>query len=324
MNEAMYYLEMANLDVEKAFVMLESFDAYDALNDRATAIRAYVEDGFSSYDEAASTAAVEKRKGLVGRVWDKLIAALRVVREKFINVIDKIRGKDKDLVVVDAKYVDKNNISAFDKIFSKLSKITKSTPVKVIMAIVAAVAAILGGVLAFKNRGKIVMTFKEFKGAIGKWKIFHKKAEDACETGKAVALLCGPTTADQVVMDARMGKAVRKGSNAAVLAIGKNMDVKTATNNNRTADDYTFDMFRKSPEGKALYESTMRQTVNYTNDAVSSLVQAGVQASGNSGKLQRVTGDVIYTTDAQRIANAMADVANVTNPNSPPPSSLNQ
>lgn len=165
MNEAMYYLEMAEIAVDKADLMLESFEAYSELESRSDEIRAYVEDGFDDvYDEAAETAAVEKKKSLLTRAYDAIIHLLSTIKQTVFGMISKIKGEDK-VVVMPAKYVDKNNLNLLDKLMAKFRSFTSTTSGKVVTAIAAIVAAVLAAFGVYKGGKKIMMTVKEAKAA---------------------------------------------------------------------------------------------------------------------------------------------------------------
>lgn len=165
MNEALQYIELAELECAKADLMLESFEDYNTLEGRAAELRNYLEGDLGIFDEDAQASTTEKKKGLIGKAWDALKTLFQTIKDKLMSVFDK-GIKDDEVGEIPAEYADKQNISKLKKAVDKVKSIGTSTPAKVIIATAALVGTAVAaykGVETHKAKKTLGVTGKQLK-----------------------------------------------------------------------------------------------------------------------------------------------------------------
>ena len=149
---------MCELEYEKAEIMLESYEEYSALEEKANVLRTYVEDT-ELFNEDAAKQAAEKKQSLVKKAWDAVINFLKTIKEKVYEAIDKIKCKinpNAKVYAVPKEYADKGNISKLNQCIEKIKSITSSTPFKAVIAITIAIAGVCA-LYKIKKQGKVII-----------------------------------------------------------------------------------------------------------------------------------------------------------------------
>ena len=135
--------------------MLESYEEYSMLEEKAGILRTYVEDT-ELFNEDAAKQAAEKKQSLVKKAWDAVINFLKTIKEKVYEAIDKIKCRinpNAKVYVIPKEYADKGNISKLQQCIEKIKSITSSTPFKAVIAITIAIAGVCA-LYKIKKQGK--------------------------------------------------------------------------------------------------------------------------------------------------------------------------